>query len=126
MLCFQNDGDYGYNTATSDENRGNTSFEDDRLSIEELQFPTSNTRTSQSPEVSTEQRDPSSLKTDRAEKRLLDQAAETFKGRAIIPPVTDTPLSMDNTDKPAYNTGERRKLKHTVNTYVPSSKGGLV
>lgn len=110
---MQTDRDGGYHTATSDDNKGHSSLEEDGISIEDLNNDFNEQMVSQSPEVSVQPHEMSSM-TD--ERRLLVQAAETFKGRAPIPPITDTPLSMDTTQK-TYTDGERRKLKNTFQTY---------
>lgn len=125
MLClhvhFQTERDGGYGTSTSEE-KFNQSFEDDHLSIEnipDLTVPSNDLNNPTHPPWNPQ----SSPK--EAKKSLIEEAAERFKGRAPIPPVTDTPVSIENErQEKSYNDGERRKLKNTFNTYRPGIQTG--
>lgn len=115
---FQTERDGGYGTSTSEE-KFNQSFEDDHLSIENIPDLTVPSNDLNNPPQSpwNPQSSP--------KKSLIEEAAERFKGRAPIPPVTDTPVSIENErQEKSYNDGERRKLKNTFNTYMPPARTG--
>ncbi|XP_052238007.1 uncharacterized protein LOC127849324 [Dreissena polymorpha] len=96
--------DGGYHTANSDDNHTH-SFES---SEDEFGDPNGI-----SPSISGDV-NPSPIEKRR---NVLEAAADTFRGRAVIPPVMDSPHT--EKERAAFKPETRRQLRGTVETYNP-------